>query len=1042
MDDLFDKIPAAGGQSEAGIPAGETRVMPPVESVIVQTASRRRRTERNQETYGQEETASAAQEAADASAKEKAPATTAVPRFQTRYNPPVPGSFPSQGVPRPAALDQTQPQRRPVFMAGTNEARRPVQAEGYVPARPLGVNRTGQQDQPQRQVIRPAAQAHSGRVPTLDNEDEYVVEGGKGRVLPIVIIVLLLIAALVLGMLLIPDDMEGPLGDIKRSVTGLFSGEKEEVPARALGFTGEANKDTVPYQITFHVTTTTNVTDVRVVDSQGQPLDTTPTANVPNTDSVLHMLTMTLENEYQGDVYLQIHDGEAWQATEYRLQLSIGADMKLKISETSSTTLTAGSTAAASAGATLTAGSNTEPTVSPAVEETDAPVQQMEELPREEPTEPVTDPAQPTESTAQTGFVFVPDETATPAPEATPTATPEVTPTPTPEITPTPTPEVTPTPTLALTPTPTLAVTPTPTVPVTATPTVAPQAEPTATLTAEPTPELTPEPTATAVPTPVPTVQLTAEACEAASPSIITTEKVYKGTSGSRVKNYQRAADDVINMPAGDEYLTKPFGVTTFRGNAFRMNAAVGYIAPPTSMTELWQVPGGSLQIKAGWRYGFGVYSQPAIVKWTKEVRDVMALNEASRGISALKEVIISGQDGKVYFLNLADGSETRAPIEIGYALRGAPSVHSLGYPVLTFGQYSNKLPSKTSKTMGLYYYDLADNTRHRLINTLDDRAYYSFGAMDTSALFDRNSNTLIAIGTNGMLYTEKLNLYLAMNDGGFFHFGDVEESVALVSTTKNQTASQAAVESSLAMYGPYAFYADMGGILRCVDTTTMDTVWAVKTGDAVRAAVALDLDAETNTLWLYTANTITNRSKNGDVTIRRYNAMTGEQDWALPVNSIRKYKGQEDATGKTITAGAVASPVIGQHELNGLVYFTLSSVSADGYASLTGDSSAQQQPSVLIAINKADGSVAWTQPMGAYSYSSPVAVYSEDGQGWIIQCCSNGTIYLLDGLTGATVSTLQVAGIIEGSPAVYGDTMVFGTTGKEHSVIYAIKIQ
>ena len=1031
MDDLFDKNPAAGEQPGAEIPAGETRVMPPVESVIVQSASRRRRTERNQETYHPEEKEAAVQ--ADDPAKDKAAATTAVPRFQTRYNPPVPGSFPSQGVPRPAALEQ-QPPRRPTFTAGTTEARRPVQAEGYVPARPLGVSRVNQQEQ-QRPVFRATpAQPNSGRIPTLDNEDEYVVEGGKGRVLPIVIIVLLVIAALVLGMLLIPDDLEGPLGDIKRSVTGLFSGEKENVPARALGFTGEANKDTVPYQITFHVTTTTNVNDVRVVDSQGQPLNTTPTANVPNTDSVLHMLTMTLENEYQGDVYLQIHDGEAWQATEYRLQLSIGADMKLKISETSSTTLTAGSTAAASAGATLTAGSNTEPTVSPAVAETGAPVQ--------EPEATAASPAATQESTAQSGFVFVPDETATPAPEATPTATPVVTATPTPEITPTPTPVVTPTPTMALTPTPTMAVTPTPTVPVTATPTVAPEATPTATPTAEPTPELTPEPTATAEPTPVPMVQLTAEACEAASPSIITTEKVYKGTSSSRVKNYQRAADNVINMPAGDEYLTMPFGVTTFRGNAFRMNAAVGYINPPTSMTELWQVPGGSLKIAAGWRYGFGVYSQPAIVKWTKEVRDVMALNEASRGISALKEVIIGGQDGKVYFLNLADGSETRAPIEIGYALRGAPSVHSLGYPVLTFGQYSNKLPSGNAKSMGLYYYNLADNKRLRLINTLDDRAYYSFGAMDTSALFDRNSNTLITIGANGMLYTEKLNLYLAMNDGGFFHFGDVEESVALVSTTKNQTASQAAVESSLAMYGPYAFYADMGGVLRCVDTTTMDTVWAVKTGDAVRAAVALDLDAETNTLWLYTANTITNRSKNGDVTIRRYNAMTGEQDWALAVNSIRKYKGQTDATGKEITAGAVASPVIGQHELNGLVYFTLSSVSANGYASLTGDSSAQQQPSVLIAINKADGSVAWTQPMGAYSYSSPVAVYSEDSQGWIIQCCSNGTIYLLDGLTGATVSTLQVAGIIEGSPAVYGDTMVFGTTGKEHSVIYAIKLQ
>ena len=291
------------------------------------------------------------------------------------------------------------------------------------------------------------------------------------------------------------------------------------------------------------------------------------------------------------------------------------------------------------------------------------------------------------------------------------------------------------------------------------------------------------------------------------------------------------------------------------------------------------------------------------------------------------------------------------------------------------------------------------------------------------------------------MLYTEKLAMQLIVGEeANVFDFGDVEERMALVSFTKGQKNSYAAVESSLAMYGSYAFYADMDGILRCVDVNTMTTVWAVDTGDAVRAAVALDLDEESGELWLYTANTITNRSKNGDVTIRRYNALTGEMSWALPVDSIRKYTGQSDATGKNITAGAVASPIVGQHQLGDMVYFTLSSVSAEGYAALGGTQ--EKQPSVLVAINKADGSVAWTMAMDAYSYSSPVAVYNAAGEGWVIQCCSNGTVYLLNGLTGETVSTLQVAGIIEGSPAVYNDMLVFGTTGKENSYVYAIKLQ
>ena len=1043
LDDIFDMNPVSEEQPEN---AGETRVMPPVEAAPARPA-RRRRTDRNADAYEaarpeepdvqpdmpetqaadvQPETATPADEQEHAvpgetrqvpvspAAAQESGGTTAVPRFNTRYNPPVPGNVPSLGVPRPAAVTQPAP-KRPVFSAGLGEVRRPVKAEGYVPARPLGVSRAEQQEPVRRSlahpeaVVQPQLQTGSHRTATIDDGDEYEAEG-KGNALPIVIIVLLVIAALVLGMLLVPSDMKGPLGDVKRGIVGLFSGGEDKVPAQALGFTGDPTKDTVPYQITFHVTTTTNVSGVRVVNERGEVLNTTVTASIPNTSNMLHMLTMTLENEYEGYIYLQISDGENWLETDYSLQLTVGPDMKLKISDTSSTTLTAGSTAVAVVNPPLTAGSDAEPTVSPAVEETQAPAAGGETA------------------------ALLPEETQAPVVTEVPAIVPTATPTAEPTATPTATPVATPTPTMALTPTPTVRVTATPT------------AAPTATPTAEPTPEPTPEPTATPVPTPQPTVKLEAVAGEGAAPGIISTQRVYRGTK--RVTNYQREADEVINMPAGDAYMAVDFGVTTFRGNAFRMNAAHGTVENPASMSVAWKTEGGRLHLPSGWRYGFGVYSQPAIVKWTVESRSVMAMNEGYSTKRALKEVIIAGQDGKVYFLDLEDGQPTREAINIGYALRGAPSVHPLCLPVITFGQFSNKLEgASASKSMGLYYYNLATNKRLHLIDTLADvrgeRAYYGVGAMDTSALIDRNSHTLVTVGTNGMLYTQRMNMTMVISpEGATFEFKGVEDHVALMSHTKNQNTDDAAVESSLAMYGSYAFYADMGGILRCVDTSTMTTVWAVNTGDAVRAAIALDLDEETGTLWLYTANTITNRTKNGDVTIRRYNAMTGEVDWQLPVNSLKKFSGQKDATGKDITAGAVASPIIGQHELGGLVYFTLSSVSDAGYAALTGAENAEKQPSVLVAVNKADGSVVWTLPMDAYSYSSPVAVYSAAGQGWVIQCCANGTIYLLDGLTGEIVNTLQVAGIIEGSPAVYNDMLVFGTTGKDKSFVYAIKLQ
>ena len=174
-------------------------------------------------------------------------------------------------------------------------------------------------------------------------------------------------------------------------------------------------------------------------------------------------------------------------------------------------------------------------------------------------------------------------------------------------------------------------------------------------------------------------------------------------------------------------------------------------------------------------------------------------------------------------------------------------------------------------------------------------------------------------------------------------------------------------------------------------------------------------------------------------MTIRRYDAMTGAEDWAFAVNCTRK-TGKKDVRAKDVTAGAVASPVVGQYQLGDLVYFTISSVSADGAADLKAGS--DSLGSVLIALDKDSHEVAWTMAMNKYCYSSPVAVYDENGRGWIIQCGSDGTLYLLDGLTGKLVNTLQVEGSIEGSPAVYGSILVIGTTGKDESYIYGIGIE
>ena len=900
------------------------------------------------------------------------PATPAAPTNQ------IPVQVPSQGVPRPAALSGREP-RRPEDPQARAVVRRPVDAEGYAPLQQLGSRvrrpeeRPAPLDTPRR--VRTPETEHTAYADVQDEENQ-----GSGRGLIAVIIALLVVAAIIVGLIMIPEDEPGLLGTIKRTVTepikGLFAGDDDasnSTPATAEGFSATISKATAPYKVVFHMVTSSNVTAVRVLDDAGNVLPTVTTLSAPNSEStIVWMVEMTREEGYDGSVSAQIQSGESWQDTGLTQALTLGSVVPV-----SSDVPVAMQTATPVAS-------------TPTAEATSAPV------------------------------MIVTEETQAP----------EITPAPTEEW-----PQATPTPTLSVTATPTMrpAVTLAPEVTVMVTP------EPTEEPTPVPTPEPTPEPTP--VPTPVATPKLEAMAVDSADPKLISATEIYK--ENKKVTTYER--EKPMNMPAGDEYLTRAFGVTTYRGNAFRQNAAVRTVENASALSLAWTVEAGSVAGSSRNYYGIGWTGQPLITQWTAEVRTNMNLDEENKNQKNLREVIVTGMDGKIYFLDLLDGQPTRDAINFGYPMRSTPSLHPLGYPMLTSGQYARKMKSGTSNKIGLYYYDLMNQKQLRLIDGIDrslKRTYSenASGAFDTSALIDRNTNTLITIGTNGLLYTEKLSMRLiqdAENASLVYEFSDPEQ-VTMMSHTKGQKATGVGVESSLAMYANYAFYADMDGVLRCVDTTTMTTAWAVNTGDSVRAAIALDLEEgdNNNTLWLYTANLVGNRTK-GDVTIRRYNAMTGEEDWAYAIHCAEAKK--KDVTFNAIvTPGAMASPVIGQNQLGDLVYFTLSSVSATGAKKLEGDAAI---PGVIIALNKQTGEVVWHMDMEAYCYSSPVAVYDEAGYGWIIQACSNGTIYLMDGLTGEVINTLAVSGVIEGSPAVYGDMMVIGTTGKDTSYIYGIKI-
>ncbi len=197
-----------------------------------------------------------------------------------------------------------------------------------------------------------------------------------------------------------------------------------------------------------------------------------------------------------------------------------------------------------------------------------------------------------------------------------------------------------------------------------------------------------------------------------------------------------------------------------------------------------------------------------------------------------------------------------------------------------------------------------------------------------------------------------------------------------------------------------------------------MKTVWAFDTGDNTDATVALDLENGTD-LALYTGTTVFTRSRRaGSAVIRRMDAMTGEVEWAKEVPA--KYADGE-------RAGAKASPVVGDGAISDLVIFTVNGT---------------PEGATVLALSKQTGVTVWTCAIPGGAISSPVAVYTTDGRARVVQAGLDGTLYLLDGVTGRMLDTLELGGTIEGSPAAYKDILCVSTSSRDNSFMYAIHLQ
>lgn len=435
-------------------------------------------------------------------------------------------------------------------------------------------------------------------------------------------------------------------------------------------------------------------------------------------------------------------------------------------------------------------------------------------------------------------------------------------------------------------------------------------------------------------------------------------------------------------------------GVLTFRGDNLRQNAAYGSISPASKTLEsTWMVNVG---VPGDGGYMWNV--QPLIIQWHSNTREKMQLVGDKATKKELKEVVFASNDSKIYFIDLEDGSVTREKMSFKTPLSmlTTPSVYPSGMPMMFTGTGNPVYLAEDTETTGMFLYNFMDSSDMGLIRGSNEKALSTDATFITSPLIDRNTSTMFVVGGNGILYATTLNVD-----------ADRETLVPkIVSPTTEMYITQpsdnlgadATVYSSLAAYGDIAYYATQGGILQAVNVNTLTTVWALNLGQETDAAISLDVDALGN-VTLYAAS---RPDANGMSHVRCIDGLTGIVSWDVEIS------------------GAIsASMLIGANNLSNMVYV------------------AAEETSVLYALRKDTGDLSWTYPLKASKTSAPIALYDDEGAGYIVQG-DEGSVYLLEGLTGAELSSLVLEGTVVGSPAAFNDMITLTTSAGK---LYGIKV-
>lgn len=468
-----------------------------------------------------------------------------------------------------------------------------------------------------------------------------------------------------------------------------------------------------------------------------------------------------------------------------------------------------------------------------------------------------------------------------------------------------------------------------------------------------------------------------------------------------QVESYSRP--EPISFGAPEEYFPYP-GVVGFRGNHYRNGAAYGYVDVQEETLEVvWRNLIGSLN---DWP-GVGWTGEPIVVQWPEETRSILGLYEDKKTKDGLVEVIFAGLDGYIHCYDLEDGSETRQAIWIGQNLKCSPALDPRGYPMMFVG--SGTVYHGNQK---MYMINLITNEVMVAQDGADMDAPRYWFAFDSSPLISGDTDTLIWPGESGAFYTIKLNTEYDPAAGTLSIAPETEAKAVYNADTPNARG----FEASVVVVDSYAFLADNGGLVFCVDLNTMELVWAQDCHDDINATPIFQWEAD-GSAALYIVTSM--EFNHGTTYAFKLNAQTGEILWQHEYHDVVYDEG--------VSGGALSTPILGR-----------AGTTLEGKLILTMAKTPYVSAGVLSILDTETGDVLYEEVQDYYVWSSPVDIYDEEGNGYFVLCDSAGNMELRNA-EGKVVYTLPLTYNFEASPAVYEDMLLIGSRS---GYIYGVKIR